>query len=220
MESGGNGLSGLGEQLITAAYVFGISALAFASLPFLFMILRALMKSSDSQASSMDIIGIFLFSFLVHFVSCLFFMTLVKMIDSVNSIYGVNYLQSKVFPLFWTEGKQAVISAAGAGNTHIAEGAYSILFMVQIIRYWTFLITPLIIFFLGFCYGVYQQKKDRFQQSGDYLSSMIWGIGSATIAAFLFVLWAKIASFALFIPDGADIIDKIREAYSQILNFN
>lgn len=211
-------LSGTGEQLIASAYVFGVSALAFASLPFLFMILRALMKSNENQTSSVDVIGVFAFSFLVHFVSCVSFLMLIKMIDAQNLTYGANYLQDKVFPLFWTSGKDAVISASGAGNNSIAEGAYSILYAVQLIRDWSFLLMPLIVLFLGASYGYFQQKKDTFKQNGNYLSTLVWTIGSAVIAVFLFILWEKIASFALFIPDGADIIDKIRESYAVILN--
>lgn len=210
-------LSGSGEQLITSAYVFGTSALAFASLPFLFMVLRALMKSGENQTSSTDILGVFALAFLVHFVSCIFFMMLIKLIDSQNSIYGANYLQDKVFPLFWTDGKDAVVSASGAGDNPIAQGAYAILFAVQLIRYWSFILMPVIVILLGASYGFFQQKKDTFKQSGDYASTIVWIIGSITIVAFLFILWAKIASFALFIPDGSDIIDKIREAYAEIL---
>lgn len=210
-------LSGGGEQLIASAYVFGCSALAFATLPFLFMVLRALMKSGENSTSSVDIIGVFAFAFLVHFTSCVFFIMLIKVIDLQNLTYGSNYLQDKVFPLFWTEGKDAVLSAAGAGDGSIAEGSYSILYVVQKIRWWSFILMPIVVLFLGISYGVYQMKKDTFKQSGDYASTLLWTIGSAVIAEFLFILWAKIASFALFIPDG-DIISKINEAYQQILD--
>lgn len=212
-------LSTTGEQLIASAFVFGCSALVFATLPFLFMVLRALMKSGENNTSSVDIIGMVAFAFLVHFASCVFFLMLIKIIDLQNLTYGANYLQDKVFPLFWTEGKDAVLAAAGAKNSSVAQGSYSILYIVQTIRYWSFVLMPIIVLFLGISYGAYQMKKDTFKQSGDYASTLVWTIGSTVIAAFLFILWAKIASFALFIPDG-DIISKINEAYQQILNSN
>ena len=211
-------LSGTGEQLIAAAYVFGVAGLVFATLPFLFMVLRALMKGGENNTSSVDILGVVAFAFVVHFCSCIFFLMLVKIIDLQNLTYGSNYLQDKVFPLFWTEGKDAVLAAAGAGNSSIAEGSYSILYIVQTIRYWSFVLMPIFVLFLGLSYGIYQQKKDTFKQSGDYASTLVWTIGSTILASFLFILWAKIASFALFIPNGEDILTKINNSYNQIFN--
>ena len=56
--------SGLGEQLISGAYVFGVSAIVFASLPFLFVVIKAIMYGKRETTSGADVIGTFLFAIL------------------------------------------------------------------------------------------------------------------------------------------------------------
>lgn len=214
------------EQLIASAYVFGAGALAFATLPFLFCILRALMKAKEPHTLAGGIFGVFLFAFAVHLVSCVAFVGVIKVLD-LQTIHGANYYSEKVFGVFWTEGKSSVISLAkqitGASSTtntdnSIAEGSYTILYTVQTIRDWFFILLPPTILCLGVFYGAYMAKKDTYKQSGDYLTTAFWTIGSSVIASFLFILWAKIASYALFMNE--DIIYRIAQLWNNIINGN
>ena len=77
--------SGLGEQLISGAYVFGVSAIVFASLPFLFVVIKAIMDGKRESTSGADVIGTFLMAFLIHTSSCLAFMTTIMIMDLIGS---------------------------------------------------------------------------------------------------------------------------------------
>lgn len=45
---------------------------------------------------------------------------------------------------------------------------------------------------------------------------ILFSVISSTVASFLFLLWAKIASFALFIPNG-DLLTLIQEEYKNLI---
>lgn len=56
--------SGLGEQLISGAYVFGSSAIVFATVPFLFIVIKSLMDGKkDTTANGSDVLGTFFWLF-------------------------------------------------------------------------------------------------------------------------------------------------------------
>lgn len=200
-------MNSTGEQLIASAYTFGAAALAFASLPFLFYVLRGLMKASEANTNAGGIFGVFLFAFAVHFVSCIMFMGAILILDMQTALNGddARYFTNKVFPLFWTEGAENIKKMAGIKEDNIiANGSVSILVMIQTIRTWIFLLLPIFVLFLGVAYGVYMLKKDTYKQNGDYISLSFWTIGSSIMAFILFLLWSKIADFALFIGGVGD----------------
>lgn len=206
--------SGSGVQLITSAYVFGACALAFATLPFSFIVIRGLMKARDNTNGCSDVFGIFCFAFVVHTVSCTAFMLCIYMLDIQAQVYTQNYFQDKVFSIFWSKSKQEAFSIAGVSSDAIADGAYTTLYMVQIIAKFLYLLIPIAVFFLGISYGVYQAKKDSYRQ--DIMCVILFSVISSTVASFLFLLWAKIASFALFIPNG-DLLTLIQEEYKNLI---
>lgn len=211
-----NGLAGQGEQLLSSAFVFGSSAIVFASMPFIFIVARGLLKANDPQTRSSSIIGTFTFAYVIHFLSCLGFYTTILVLDSLKTIYGTSHFQNVVFPIFWKRGKDAVLSAAGltGGNITIeAESAYLTLFVTQTVVDFVLIVLPVFVFLLGMAYGVYQSKKDVYRE--DTITTIIWTIGGGIIASFLFFLWIKIAEIAIFY-DGS-LLEMIRSSWKTIL---
>ncbi|TEY00722.1 hypothetical protein [Campylobacter sp. US33a] len=212
-------LSSKGEQLIATAYTFGATSLVFAVAPFLIVIIKGLIDHRKPDRLPSSIFSVILFAFLVHTISCILFLLFIKIADAQSRIYGSNYFQEKVFPLFWESNKQSVLSMAGAGDNIVAEGSFVILYTVQTIRDWSFIILPILVLSLGSAYGAFQSKKDTYRQGNDYLTTLVWTIVSTLGASLLFIVWAKIAEIALFIPNGETIIGKMQEAYrNMILN--
>ena len=64
-------------------------------------------------------------------------------------------------------------------------------------------------------YGILQAKKDVFR--ADILSSSVWTILATIVAVMLYFLWAKIATVALFMPDGKDLVQFINEIWVKII---
>ncbi len=198
------------DQIVASAYVFGGASLAFATIPFSFVILKAWIDSKKPDVLPSSVFGVIILAFAVHFISCISFMTLIKVLDTVSSIYGKNYFQTKVFPMFWADAKASAIAA-----NEIKAGAYLILYSVQVIRDWVFLLMPPAVLSLGAAFGTLQAKKDTYRQNGDFLNTGCWAIGSMIMAAFLFILWSKIADIAMFNP--SDTISWIQDKYTQMI---
>lgn len=209
-------LGGTGEQLIASAYTFGSSALGFATLPFLFMILRGAFKANDHNTRTSSVLSVILFAFIVHTVSCISFMTSLYILDT-QALYGQHYFTQKVMGVFWEGGgKSAVLGATGAGDTPEASGAWVILDMVQRVRDLAILFLPLFTLALGGYYGFLQSKKDVYRN--DHLYTIYWTAISGIGAMFLYYMWGKIASLALFIPDGNDVIYLAFEQWRTLLD--
>ena len=69
-------------QVIATAFTFGLSALAFAYFPFIFALTNGIIKAnSGHNAHSSSIISVFVFAFVIHFLSCIFFMMGIKLFD-------------------------------------------------------------------------------------------------------------------------------------------
>ncbi|TNB59008.1 hypothetical protein FDR72_08995 [Campylobacter helveticus] len=212
MDSLGNSAT----QTIVTAFTFGTCALAFATLPFLFVLVNGLLKANSGNTQSSSIINVFVIAFGVHFISCIFFMLGIKLLDILNAIYEANYLQEKIFPIFWARGESAVMNLAGAsGNSVEDKGAYLQLALVQEVTDWFILLMFWVVFFTATAYGSIQAKKDVMHFN--YISMLVW-VGIANVVGFfVFILWAKIASLAMFIPNGEDILMKLWEAYQNLL---
>ena len=103
---------------------------------------------------------------------------------------------------------------AGASSGAEADGAYAILYSVQLVRDFSFIVLPIFCVFLGFAYGFLQSKKDVYKT--DVIKSVVWSAVGACVAFILFMVWAKIANLTMFLPTG-DIILFIREQWGEIL---
>ncbi|CAD7289500.1 hypothetical protein LMG7974_01577 [Campylobacter majalis] len=210
--------SSAGTELIATAFTFGTAGFAFASLPFLFVLVGGLIKAnSGHNTHSSNITGVMFLAFLVHLCSCVFFMVCIKLLDILGALgKGVNYFSSKIFKIFWTRGESSVFSLAGASGSIEDKGAYLQLFMVQTIIDWVIILTPIMVFFTAFAYGMMGAKKDQIHTN--VLQIITWCAVANIFGYFVYFLWSYIASLALFIPDGATIISKTIEYYSEIVS--
>ncbi|MDO4671663.1 MAG: hypothetical protein Q4A76_01955, partial [Porphyromonadaceae bacterium] len=204
-------LGNAGTQLIVTAFTFGSCALAFATLPFLFVLVNGLLKANSGNSQSSSIINVFVIAFVVHFISCVFFMLGIKLLDILNAIYQSNYLQEKIFPIFWARGESVVMNLAGASGSVEDKGAFLQLALVQEVVDWFILLMFWVVFFTATAYGTIQARKDVMQFN--VMSMLVWIGVSNVVGFFVFILWAKIASLAMFIPNGEDILGKLYEGY-------
>lgn len=205
------------SQMIASAFTFGTSALVFASLPFLFILLKGIFKAnSGHNTHSSSILSVFAMAFSVHFISCLGFMLAIKTLDAFYAIYEPNYLQGKIFSIFWARSEDEVFSLAGARGEFEDKGLYLQLRLVQAVCDWIFLLIVWVVFIVACAYGLREAKKDTMQSN--VMQIFVWLLVSNVIAAFIFYLWAKIASLAMFIPNG-DIITQIIQSYKNLMNF-
>lgn len=88
--------------------------------------------------------------------------------------------------------------------------------LVQAVCDWIFLLIVWVVFIVACAYGLREAKKDTMQSN--VMQIFVWLLVSNVIAAFIFYLWAKIASLAMFIPNG-DIITQIIQSYKNLMNF-
>lgn len=204
-----------GTQLIATAFTFGAAALVFSTLPFLFVLLRGLYKvNSGSNQHSGSVISVFSIAFIVHFASCVCFMMGIKLLDVLNAIYSPNLLQDKVFEIFWTRGQSEVFSLAGVSGSVEDKGAYLQLNLLQVVSDWLFLGGYWAVFFCACGYALVQYKKDV--QNGNVVQLFTWLIVANITGIFAFYLWSKIATLALFMPNG-DVVSRIIELYTNLL---
>ncbi|QKG30293.1 hypothetical protein [Campylobacter sp. RM16187] len=209
--------SSAGTQLIATAFTFGTAGFAFATLPFLFVLVNGMIKAnSGHNAHSSNFTGVISFAFLVHLCSCVFFMIAIKLLDILGALgKGTDYFSNKVFTLFWTRGESAVFSLAGASGSVEDRGAYLQLFVVQTIVDWVIILMPIVVFFTAFAYGMAGAKKD--QMHTNVLQIITWCAIANIMGYFAYFLWSNIASLALFIPNGGTIISKTLELYTEIM---
>lgn len=203
-------------QLIATAFTFGLASMAFAYLPFLFILVNGILKAnSGHNAHSSSIMNVFAVAFLVHLVSCILFMLGVKLLDILGALYEENYLQNKIFSIFWARGQSSVFSLSGAGSSIADEGIYLQLYVVQTINDWLMIGGIWAVIIAAFSYAMIQTKRDTMQFN--YTSFAVWLILANIAGYFIYFLWAKIASLAMFIPNGEDLISKIYEIYANIV---
>ncbi|RDU61490.1 hypothetical protein [Helicobacter sp. MIT 14-3879] len=209
-------LVGSSTQLIATAFTFGLSALAFAYLPFIFTLVNGMLKANSGHNShSYSVLSVFIMAFIVHFISCVAFMLGIKMLDVLGALYEEDYLQNKIFSIFWTRGENNVFSLVNASGSMEDKGAYLQLYIVQVISDWLMIIGFWVVFFTALSYAFIQTKRDVMQFN--LISFLVWLIIANIIGYFVYFLWAKIATLALFIPDS-DLISKAIETYQIALN--
>lgn len=207
-----------GSHLISTATVFGAAALAFSIFPFGIVLLRAFLKAKESTTSGFSILGSVMLAFAVHFMACVLFMAIIKILDiAYTSILEEDhYITNKLFRIFWASDRNAVFALSGGGATNDALGAYSILLLVQTIGRAVLYNMPLLVIVVGIGYGVYQANKDNYKQ--DYLGVIVFSMVSFIAVSTIYVAWAYIASLALFLPDGKNLFFAIHQYWqSQLL---
>ncbi|OCS21976.1 hypothetical protein CFVI97532_06970 [Campylobacter fetus subsp. venerealis cfvi97/532] len=209
--------SSSGTQLIATAFTFGTAGFAFATLPFLFVLVNGLIKAnSGHNTHSSSVVGVMFLSFAIHLCSCISFLVGIKLLDILGALgNGNNYFSEKIFSIFWARGEGTVFSLAGANGSVEDKGAYLQLFIVQTAVDWAIILMPIIVFMTAFSYGMIGAKKD--QMHTNVLQIVTWCAIANIIGYFVYFLWANIASLALFIPDGGTIIKKTIEYYSEIV---
>lgn len=203
-----------GTSIIATSYIFGASAIVFATMPFCFIIIKGILKSSNNQhsASIMKSIGL---AYMVHCISCIFFMIIVKSLDKLNKLYSQYGLEEKIFPIFWSRQKEEIFSMAGASGTPEDEGAYLTLYIIQVAFDFFILFVPIILIILACSYAILQAKKDSYKYN--YIGIASWMGISIIFVILLFTIWAKIANIAMFIPAGEDLIIRMFNIYKEVL---
>jgi hypothetical protein len=187
-------------KLITTATVFGSAAVACTVIPFMLVLISGIVKANQPGSTGASYVNIAGFAFIVHIISCYFFMGTIYVLDIVNRMHEQNYYTEKVFGLFWTSGKSAVLTAAGGGETIENAGAYTVLNAIQTMSEMLFAIMPIIVLISSMAYGVALANKDTYRQ--DNLTVLVYAAISCVIGSTVYTAWAYIASLALFIPEG------------------
>lgn len=197
-----------GAKLITSAYLFGVAAFAFSTIPFLVVILNGIMRGREHTTGGINILNIVFMAFFVHTFSVLFFMVTIKILDQID--VGVNnYYSTKVFQIFWSENKTDALSAAGASDNVTIETnlAYSTLFLSQTVVKIFFMFLPIIVFLLSLVYGIYLGSKDTYRQ--DYIGILVYTLTTTIVISFLYIAWAMIGTEALFLQNNISLLEYI-----------
>lgn len=206
-----------GANKIATAFTIGTSAIVFATLPFVFVCLAGYFRAkSGHNAQSSSMVSTFGFAFIVHTFSCVLFTLGIKCLDILGGIAKESdYFSNKIFSIFWARSQSTVYSLAGASGAMEDKGAYLELFVVQTAIDWVFIFLPLIAFITGFGYAMVELKQNRVEFNA--LNAISWSIGAGIIGSLIYFVWAKIASIALFIPNGEDVLEFTKKLFDEIL---
>ncbi|MBQ7271533.1 MAG: hypothetical protein IJR18_07595 [Campylobacter sp.] len=201
---------------IMAAFLFGTASVAFATIPFLIVLIAGLRSVKQSNSGGLSLVGTLASAYFVHICACLFFMTAIILLDQF-SFEGSKYYSETIFGIFWADGADAVFSAAGASEkTPEILGAYATLHMAQIVTKYLLVSTATAIMITGVAYGAYIGQKDTYKQTG-YISMALFMVVSTICFSALWVAWAKIASFAMFFPQGSDMVAYLQNLFRQMV---
>lgn len=196
------------SQQLATAFTFGLAALAFTFLPFLFVVTNGMLKAnSGHNAHSSSVLSVFVVAFIVHTISCAMFIVGIELLDILAApTKGTdNYLKNTIFKeIFWNK-----VSVSGSA---ILGGVKLQLYVVQCVTQVLFVVAILLAFICGFSYAFIQLKRDVGQF--DYTSLAVWTLISTTVALFVYLIWAEIASFALFMPDGRSVLSETRSIFN------
>ena len=205
-----------GAKLISAAYIFGMAGVGFVTLPFLAVVTRAIYKGNNAShnTKSLDIVSVFGWALIIHVLASLSFMGIILILDGL-SVDVPNYYTTKIFPIFWAETKAEVFTLAGVGASGTeSDVAYTTLnfFQTMVKLLLTFL--PFVVILLGCIYGFVMASKDSYKES--YLTVIVYMIISFILVSLLYLFWAKISTYALFVPTD-DLIKYIATIWSSLL---
>jgi len=205
-----------GAKLITSAYLFGGAGFIFVTLPFFSVVMMGILKSKGGGANSgksLDIVGILGWAFIVHFISSMLFMGIILILDSMN-FNTANLYTTKIFPIFWNFSKSGVFTLAGANAGDLeADIAYTTLNLVQTSLRLFFTFLPLVLIVLSSIYGYILSSKDTY--NSNYLTMFVYTTISFVVMTLVYLAWAKIASYALFMPSG-DIVKLISDIWKTL----
>lgn len=200
------------SQQLATAFTFGLAALAFTFLPFIFVVSNGMLKvNSGHNAHSSSVLSVFIVAFIVHTISCVMFIVGIELLDILAApTKGTdNYLKNTIFKtIFWDK-----ISVSGSS---ILGGVRLQLYVVQCVTQVLFVVAILLTFVCGFSYAFIQLKKGVGEF--DYTSLAVWTLISTTVALFIYLVWAEIATLALFMPDGKTILSETRSILNDVLD--
>lgn len=201
---------------IMAAFLFGTASVAFATIPFLIVLIAGLRSVKQSNSGGLSLVGTLASAYFVHIGACLFFMTAIILLDQF-SFEGSKYYSETIFGIFWANGADAVFSAAGASEkTPEILGAYTTLHMAQIVTKYLLLSTAMAVIVSGAVYGAYLGQKDTYKQSG-HIATALFTVVSMICMTMLWIAWAKIAGLAMFFPQGGDMISYLQDLLKQMV---
>ncbi len=209
-----------GEKLITAAYLFGSAGVIFATLPFIGVIIAGIVKANQggNHNKSIDILTVVAWAFVVHAVSSFLYMGLILVLDYLH-LDTPNFYTTKVFPIFWAETQAQVYSLAGVsggdGEDILSGVAYATLHLAQVVTINFFLIMPLAVFVLALFYGAVLSSRDSYDNN--VMSFLAYSSIAFISVTLMYFFWAYIGSFAMFMPNGMDIIGLVNKIYSELL---
>ena len=202
-------------NMMNSAFTFGLASIAFAVFPFLLMMTRALItaKQNKHNFSLINSLGL---AYLVHCVSCISFIVLVKMLDLLRTIYGGNYLQDKVFPLFWARGKDQIFGLSGASGSDEELASFTALYVVQTALDLAVIILPFICLVATISYSIiHLSSNNGYRSDSNIMQTTIYIFTNVVAMSVLFIIWAKIASLALFMSNS-DLLSQIQQSIKSL----
>jgi len=203
----------VGSDLIVAALVFGCAGLTFAIAPFVIVMIGGIRKAETTNSGEGGYINTLFMAFCVHVVSCFFFMTVIYILDVFYD--QSSYISGKIFQIFWAGNETQVMKLVGGNATSAAKGAWTTLYFVTTIINYVFALLPLLLIAGAASYGFKQARKDTYNEN--ILTIVSFMSVSVIVATLFYIAWAKIASLALFLPDGRDLIDITQSMWKDIL---
>jgi len=204
-----------GSDLIVTAIVFGCASVIFATAPFVIVLIGGIRKAETAGSGEGGYITTLIWAFAVHVIACFFFMALILILDV---FYGQDrYISGKVFEIFWGAGggKGNVLGLAGASATNASLGAWSVLYVISTILNYIFALLPLLLIVGAASFGFKQSRKDTYNEN--ILTTIVF-IGVALMFATIFyIAWAKVASVAMFLPGGKDLLILTKEMWVKMI---
>ena len=199
---------------IMGAVTFGTASMVFATIPFLIVLVAGLRNIKHNNSGGLSMVGTLAGAYFVHICSCLIFMTIVIMFDEFSFEESKFYTQ-KIFGIFWAKDQASVFSAAGVSEkTTDILSAYASLHMAQVVSKYFLLSTAALVTISGAVYGAYLGGKDTYKQAS-YISIGLFSVVCMICMSILWIAWAKIASFAMFFPQG-DMIAYLQDFLIQM----
>ncbi|MDR0467639.1 MAG: hypothetical protein LBG67_02175 [Campylobacteraceae bacterium] len=199
----------VGADLIVAALVFGLSAITFATAPFLLVMIGGIRKAETTNSGEGGYITTLFMAFCVHIISCMFFMALIHILDIFYD--QSKYISNTVLKIFWNSGDSFknfnFIQASGDA----AHGAWTVLKMATTTINLIFALLPLLLIAGAASYGFKQARKDTYNEN--ILTIITFISVSVIMTTIFYIAWASIAGLALFMPNDSSLIGYTRNLW-------